>query len=127
MTKEKVEAAAFMKCYCYYGEMWFGVQEKLAGWVYQMGWFINSVTWNKARRLNLKLAWKDNAAEFDRVFQDSKYWGHEIQTWKKTPQNPHIKTSEYKFLRSQIILGIVLPYLQIMISFLIAQASKQSS
>lgn len=46
---------------------------------------------------------------------------------KKTPQNPHIKTSEYKFLRSQIILGIVLPYLQIMISFLIAQASKQSS
>lgn len=57
----------------------------------------------------------------------SKTLSTKVMKLKKTPQNPHIKTSEYKFLRAEIILGIVLPYLHIMVSFLIAQAFKQSS
>lgn len=105
--------------------MCFGVQEGLAEWVYQMGWFIHAVTWNTAQRLELKLAEKGNAAEFDRVLHDSKYRGHKIQTFKKKPKKQKRKTSEYKFLKSEIILRIVPPYLHVMVSFLIAQASKQ--
>lgn len=52
--------------------------------------------------------------------------GTEVIKFKHLKKRREIKTSEYKFLQSGIILGIFLPYLHVMIFSLVAQISKQS-